>query len=83
MHLPTSASNGGRDRDRGMLTLFPACAGPGVEIETLRWQLTKLMRRFPDDGPFECRMQVTELDYIASSTAARLSIAETYIGLPI
>ncbi len=51
--------------------------------ERFSWQLTKLMHRFPENGPFERRMQVAELDYIASSEAARKSIAENYVGLPL
>ena len=51
--------------------------------ERFSWSLTKLMHRFPEDGPFERKMQVAELDYIASSTAARTAIAENYVGLPV
>ncbi|MEZ5743642.1 MAG: 4-hydroxybenzoate 3-monooxygenase [Sphingomonadaceae bacterium] len=51
--------------------------------ERFSWSLTKLMHRFPEDGPFERAMQVAELDYIAGSTAARTSIAENYVGLPV
>ena len=51
--------------------------------ERFSWSLTKLMHRFPDDGPFERAMQVAELDYIANSTAAQTSIAENYVGLPV
>ena len=51
--------------------------------ERFSWQLTKLMHRFPEDGPFERRMQVAELEYIASSEAAQTSIAENYVGLPL
>ena len=51
--------------------------------ERFSWSLTKLLHRFPDDGPFERRMQVAELDYIANSTAAQASIAENYVGLPL
>jgi p-hydroxybenzoate 3-monooxygenase len=51
--------------------------------ERFSWSLTKLMHRFPDDGPFERAMQVAELDYIASSKAAQTSIAENYVGLPV
>ena len=51
--------------------------------ERFSWQLTKLMHRFPDDGPFERRMQIAELEYIASSEAAQKSIAENYVGLPL
>lgn len=51
--------------------------------ERFSWSLTKLMHRFPNDGPFERAMQVAELDYIASSVAARTAIAENYVGLPL
>jgi p-hydroxybenzoate 3-monooxygenase len=51
--------------------------------ERFSWSLTRLMHRFPEDGPFERKMQVAELDYIASSRAAQTSIAENYVGLPI
>jgi len=51
--------------------------------ERFSWSLTKLLHRFPEDGPFERAMQVAELDYIANSVAAQTSIAENYIGLPI
>jgi p-hydroxybenzoate 3-monooxygenase len=51
--------------------------------ERFSWSLTKLMHRFPEDGPFERAMQVAELDYIAESVAAQTSIAENYVGLPV
>ncbi len=51
--------------------------------ELFSWTLTKLMHRFPEDGPFERAMQVAELDYIASSKAAQMTIAENYVGLPV
>lgn len=53
------------------------------KAERFSWSLTRLMHRFPDDGPFERAMQVAELDYIASSVAAQTSIAENYVGLPV
>lgn len=51
--------------------------------ERFSWSLTRLMHRFPEDGPFERAMQVAELDYIANSHAAQTSIAENYVGLPV
>ena len=51
--------------------------------ERFSWSLTRLMHRFPQDGPFERAMQVAELDYIGGSRAAQTSIAENYVGLPI
>jgi p-hydroxybenzoate 3-monooxygenase len=53
------------------------------KAERFSWSLTRLMHRFPEDGPFERAMQVAELDYIASSRAAQTAIAENYVGLPI
>jgi len=51
--------------------------------ERFSWQLTQLMHRFPEHGPFERRMQIAELEYIANSRAARTAIAENYVGLPL
>jgi len=51
--------------------------------ERFSWSLTRLMHRFPEDGPFERAMQMAELDYVATSHAAQLSIAENYVGLPV
>jgi p-hydroxybenzoate 3-monooxygenase len=51
--------------------------------ERFSWSLTRLMHRFPEDGPFERAMQLAELDYIAASRAAQMSIAENYVGLPV
>ncbi|KRA84230.1 4-hydroxybenzoate 3-monooxygenase [Altererythrobacter sp. Root672] len=53
------------------------------KAERFSWSLTRLMHRFPDDGPFERAMQVAELDYISGSRAAQTSIAENYVGLPV
>jgi p-hydroxybenzoate 3-monooxygenase len=53
------------------------------KTERFSWYLTKLMHRFPDHGAFEHRMQDAELDYVANSEAAKASIAENYVGLPL
>jgi p-hydroxybenzoate 3-monooxygenase len=45
------------------------------------WWLTRLMHRFPDQEPFDVRMQEAELSYLASSPAAQQSFAENYTGL--
>ena len=53
------------------------------KAERFSWMLTKLMHRFPEDGAFEHRMQIAELDYLAQSTAMQTAIAENYVGLPL
>jgi len=51
--------------------------------ERFSWQLTNLMHRFPGRDAFDRRMQLADLDYIASSVAAQTTIAENYVGLPL
>jgi p-hydroxybenzoate 3-monooxygenase len=53
------------------------------KAERFSWSLTKLMHRFPEDGPFERQMQKAELDYLAGSQAMQTAIAENYVGLPL
>jgi p-hydroxybenzoate 3-monooxygenase len=53
------------------------------KAERFSWQLTRLMHRFPDGDAFDRRMQMADLDYIASSAAAQTTIAENYVGLPL
>jgi len=53
------------------------------KAERFSWMLTKLMHRFPEDGPFEHRMQKAELAYVEGSRAMQTAIAENYVGLPL
>ena len=43
--------------------------------------MTRQLHRFPGDA-FAKRMQETELEYLFESRAARVSLAENYVGLP-
>lgn len=45
------------------------------------WWMTTLMHRFPEQSDFEQRIQESEIDYIASSGAAQMAMAENYTGL--
>lgn len=53
------------------------------KAERFSWQLTSLLHRFPDQSAFRRRMQLAELDYLATSEAAQRSFAENYVGLPL
>ena len=72
-----------RDDERGLLAYSERALARVWKSERFSWYLTKLMHRFPQDGAFERRMQLAELDYIANSTAMRTAIAENYVGLPL
>ena len=72
-----------KNDNNGIATYSEVALARVWRSERFSWSLTKLMHRFPDDGSFERRMQVAELEYIANSVAAQTSIAENYVGLPL
>jgi p-hydroxybenzoate 3-monooxygenase len=72
-----------RRNNDGILAYSAKALARVWKSERFSWSLTRLMHRFPEDGPFERRMQLAELDYLASSETARKSIAENYVGLPL
>jgi p-hydroxybenzoate 3-monooxygenase len=51
--------------------------------ERFSWWFTNLMHRFPEEGPIAAKFQQSELDYLLNSEAARRTIAENYVGLPL
>ena len=53
------------------------------KAERFSWWMTSLMHRFPENGAFGHKMQVAEMDYLVSSTAAMTALAENYVGLPM
>ena len=72
-----------RGDETGLAGYEPRALSRIWKAERFSWSLTKLMHRFPEDGPFEHRMQRAELDYVASSRAMQTAIAENYVGLPL
>jgi p-hydroxybenzoate 3-monooxygenase len=42
--------------------------------------MTSMLHRFHDDTPFQHRIQLAELDYIVTSKAKAITLAENYVG---
>jgi p-hydroxybenzoate 3-monooxygenase len=53
------------------------------KTERFSWSMTQLLHRFHGQNSFEERMQDAEFAYLESSRAARMALAENYIGLPL
>jgi p-hydroxybenzoate 3-monooxygenase len=51
------------------------------KAERFSWWLTRLTHRFPGEDAIERRLQLAELDYLATSRAAQTAFAENYVGL--
>jgi p-hydroxybenzoate 3-monooxygenase len=45
--------------------------------------MTTMLHLNPQDGAFDKKRQIAELDYVTSSKAASTALAENYVGLPI
>ncbi|MCW5685161.1 MAG: 4-hydroxybenzoate 3-monooxygenase [Pseudolabrys sp.] len=53
------------------------------KAQRFSWWMTSLLHHFPHENAFDRRRQVAELDYVATSRAAAMTLAENYAGLPI
>ena len=52
------------------------------KVQRFSWWMTSMLHNFPDQNPFDRQRQLAELDYVTSSRAAALTLAENYVGLP-
>jgi p-hydroxybenzoate 3-monooxygenase len=52
------------------------------KAQRFSWWMTMMLHRFPNNIPYDDRLQETELSYLFSSEAAQRSLAENYVGLP-
>ena len=73
-----------RDGDEAGLDAYSDRALARVwKAERFSWSLTTLLHRFPEDEGFGERIKTAELAWLAESTAARMAVAENYVGLPL
>ena len=75
--LYASSSEAGLDRNS------ETCLRRVWQGERFSWQMTSMLHRFPDEGPFGARLQLAQLEQVVSSRAAATALAESYVGLPI
>jgi p-hydroxybenzoate 3-monooxygenase len=71
-----------RNRSETLIDEYSARALSRVWKATrFSWWFTTLMHKFSDEA-FAHKLQLAELDYLASSEAASRAVAENYVGLP-
>ncbi|MEM7045871.1 MAG: 4-hydroxybenzoate 3-monooxygenase [Pseudomonadota bacterium] len=71
-----------RDDESGLETYSARALRRVWKAERFSWWMTRLLHRFPENDAFDARMQLAELDYLTSSKAAMMALAENYVGLP-
>lgn len=52
------------------------------KAQRFSWWMTMMLHTFPDNIPYDDKLQQTEMAYLFSSEAAQRSLAENYVGLP-
>jgi len=52
------------------------------KAERFSWWLTTLLHRFPDQTPFDSRIQRADFEFLKESRSAQTAMAENYVGLP-
>ena len=67
----------------GLETFSSTCLRRVWKVQRFSWWMTSMLHRFDGVGAFDERVQLAELDYITSSTAAATTLAENYVGLPL
>ncbi len=72
-----------RNGDEGGLQRYSRKALARIwKAERFSWWMTHLLHVFPENAGFGERVQRAELEYLVSSRAALMSLAENYVGLP-
>ena len=67
----------------GLAAYSDTCLSRVWKVQRFSWWMTRMLHRFPEDGGFDGRLQLAELEYLVSSEAAMRSLAENYVGLPL
>jgi p-hydroxybenzoate 3-monooxygenase len=51
------------------------------KAQRFSWWMTRLLHHFPEDPPFDRKLQAAEFDFLTGSQAAQMALAENYVGL--
>jgi p-hydroxybenzoate 3-monooxygenase len=72
-------------QSEGLETYSETCLRRVWNGQRFSWWMTQMLHRQHegDSGNFDMKRQLAELDYVTSSHAASVSLAENYAGLPI
>ncbi|MXQ07331.1 4-hydroxybenzoate 3-monooxygenase [Alphaproteobacteria bacterium GH1-50] len=52
------------------------------KAERFSWWFSSVTHQYPDQSPFDLKMQRAELEFLRANEAAQKALAENYVGLP-
>jgi p-hydroxybenzoate 3-monooxygenase len=70
-----------RGDDAGVRAYSERCLRRVWRAEHFSWWMTSMLHRFPGEPGFEAKLQRAQLDYVTTSRAAAVTLAENYVGL--
>ena len=70
-------------RTEQLVTYSQTCLRRMWKAQRFSWWMTQMLHRFPDESSFDRRRREAEMDYVTSSHAASMTLAENYTGLPM
>jgi p-hydroxybenzoate 3-monooxygenase len=68
--------------ESGLESYSDTCLSRVWRVQHFSWWMTSMLHRAPDADLFTRQLQLSQLRYLTSSTAAATSFAENYVGLP-
>ncbi|MEJ2121459.1 MAG: 4-hydroxybenzoate 3-monooxygenase [Alphaproteobacteria bacterium] len=68
--------------DTGLETYSAKALARVWKAQRFSWWMTMLLHTFPEDIPYDQKLQQVDLEYLLSSENALGSLAENYVGLP-
>jgi p-hydroxybenzoate 3-monooxygenase len=83
VHLLAEALVGFFRGDGAALETYSArCLARVWRAEHFSWWMTSMLHKLERGDPFDEQLQLSQLRYVTSSTAAATSLAENYVGMP-
>jgi p-hydroxybenzoate 3-monooxygenase len=70
-------------RTTGLDTYSATCLRRVWRVQHFSWWMTTMLHLHPVADPFARQLQLSQLRYLTTSTAAATSFAENYVGLPL
>jgi p-hydroxybenzoate 3-monooxygenase len=69
-------------KSEGLDRYSDTCLRRAWKVQRFSWWMTSMLHRFPNEDSFSHNVHLAELDYVTSSRAPAIALAENYVGLP-
>ncbi len=69
--------------DSGLEAYSETCLRRVWRVQHFSWWMTAMLHRFDPADEYGHRLQLSQLEYVTTSTAAATTMAENYVGLPL